>query len=120
MGFGRSRKTTIQQAAPASMGTQVVSMSPVLLSTRASALLAPPQAGRSRSATMNLAHFGTAHFENRRAPCKDQNEMTGTFMARFKRGGKWLRTEKVRKVLRPMRDALYFAPLNRGVEQPGS
>ena len=75
---------------------------------------------------MNLAHFGTAHFENPIALCKVQNEI-GDF---GRAGEKPVRAEgeailerwkrKNGKVLRVKRDALYFAPLDRGVEQPGS
>ena len=53
------RKITIQQATPASMGTQVVSALPVACNTRQSVMTAPPQTGKSKIATISLIHFDT-------------------------------------------------------------
>jgi hypothetical protein len=53
------KKITIQHAAPASNGTQVVSALPHACNTLNNAMPAPPQMGSSRMAMMNLIHFGT-------------------------------------------------------------
>src|SRR5450756_193647 len=59
MGLGRSRKITIQQAAPARSGTQTVSAPCRACSTGHNARAAPAQTGSNRRAMMNLIHFGT-------------------------------------------------------------
>ena len=56
------KNTTVQQAAPASKGTQTVSRPwPRLnaIKTSQSAFAAPMQTGSSATAMMNLTHFGT-------------------------------------------------------------
>src|SRR5688572_16607279 len=58
MGLGSMRKITHQQIAPASTGTQTNSAWPSCKLTRQSVLAAPTQKGSSRTATMNLSHFG--------------------------------------------------------------
>src|SRR5664280_1908093 len=58
MGLGSSRKITTQHAAPASSGTQTTSAPPLAHSTSHNARAAPPHTGSSRTATMNLIHFG--------------------------------------------------------------
>jgi hypothetical protein len=50
---------TTQPAAPPSSGIQVVSAPPAR-KTRHNAIPAPAQTGSSRTAMMNLNHFGTA------------------------------------------------------------
>ena len=50
---------TIQHAAPARNGIQVVSALPHACKTLNKAMPAPPQTGSSRMAMMNLIHFGT-------------------------------------------------------------
>jgi hypothetical protein len=50
---------TIQQATPARNGIQVVSALPLARKTFPNAIAAPAQTGSSRTAMMNLTHFGT-------------------------------------------------------------
>jgi hypothetical protein len=52
---------TIQQAIPASIGTQVVSALPLLVITIHNADAAPMHTGRSAIAMMVLHHLGTAN-----------------------------------------------------------
>ena len=65
MGFGSKKKTATQQAAPARIGTSVMSALPQARMTIHKVRPAPMHTGSSRIATMNLAHFGTgAEFRN--------------------------------------------------------
>ena len=59
MGLGSSKKITSQQAAPASIGTQVVSALPQRWTTSHSAFAAPAQTGSNVMAIISLTHFGT-------------------------------------------------------------
>ena len=59
MGFGINRKIIIQQAAPASSGTQVVSAPPQARKTSHKARLAPAHTGNKSNAIINLIHFAT-------------------------------------------------------------
>src|SRR5208337_1897409 len=59
IGFGSSRKITVQQAAPARNGTHARSAPPQVRTTFHKAMPAPPQTGSSSMAMKNLIHFGT-------------------------------------------------------------
>src|SRR5262245_49107735 len=62
MGLGSSRKIPSQQAAPASMATQIVSALPVSARTRRRALMAPRQNGTNNTARIVLICFRTPVF----------------------------------------------------------
>src|SRR5262245_39063979 len=67
MGFGNNKKITAQHAAPASIGTHVVSALPAARMTFHNADTAPKQTGNRKIAIRVLAHLGMTHYlEDRR------------------------------------------------------
>jgi len=62
------KKITTQQAAPASVITQVVSALPEASNSFHKATAAPPQTGSNKSAMLNLNHFNTRQENAKAAP----------------------------------------------------